>query len=121
MDGVWEKNSGNQQIAYIVLELIEEGELFDFIAVSGPLSEPICRNYFRQTLSALHYMHSQGVTHRDLKPENMLISKSFELKIADFGFAAPTQGRDGSGQLHTKLGTESYMAPEIHQKSPYQG
>jgi len=121
IDGVWEKDSGNLPIAYIVLELIEEGELFDFIATGGPFSEEICRYYFRQMLSALHYMHSQGTTHRDLKPENMLISKNFNLKIADFGFAAPTQGRDGSGQLLTKLGTESYMAPEIHQKSPYQG
>lgn len=43
------------------------------------------------------------------------------MKIADFGFAAPIVGRDGSGTLITKLGTESYMAPEIHLKKPYNG
>jgi serine/threonine protein kinase len=43
------------------------------------------------------------------------------LKIADFGFAAPISGRDGSGALKTKLGTESYMAPEIHMRKPYNG
>jgi BR serine/threonine kinase len=51
-----------------------------------------------------------------LKPENLLLDENFNLKIADFGFAAPVQGRDGSGELHTKLGTMNYMAPEIHLK-----
>lgn len=51
----------------------------------------------------------------------MLYDSNFNLKIADFGFAAPVQGRDGSGSLYTKLGTESYMAPEIHAKKPYNG
>lgn len=43
------------------------------------------------------------------------------LKLADFGFAAPVEGRDGSGDLKTSLGTAQYMAPEIHLKKPYQG
>jgi len=46
----------------------------------------------------------------------VLFDQFFNLKIADFGFAAPLSGRDGSGLLKTKLGTESYMAPEIHAK-----
>ena len=56
-----------------------------------------------------------------MKPENVLYDENFTLKIADFGFAAPIEGRDGSGQLQTKLGTESYMAPEIHMRQPYSG
>jgi len=72
-------------------------------------------------LSAMHALHSKGVTHRDLKPENVLIDSEYNMRIADFGFAAPTEGRDGSGQLRTMLGTESYMAPEIHARQPYNG
>lgn len=49
------------------------------------------------------------------------MDKDFNLKIADFGFAAPTEGRDGQGYLNTKLGTLNYMAPEIHLGAPYQG
>ena len=72
-------------------------------------------------MEGLNYVHAKGVTHRDLKPENVLFDGSFNLKIADFGFAAPIDGRDGSGFLKTRLGTESYMAPEIHMKKAYSG
>jgi serine/threonine protein kinase len=64
----------------------------------------------------LEYLHSQGIAHRDMKPENVLFDSEFNLKLADFGFAAALAGKDGSGLLHTVLGTESYMAPEIHSK-----
>ena len=56
-----------------------------------------------------------------MKPENLLLDSQFVLKIADFGFAGPVAGKDGSGLLHTKLGTLNYMAPEIHMKKPYDG
>ena len=59
--------------------------------------------------------------HRDLKPENLLLDKDFNLKVADFGFGALIRGQDGTGQLHTVLGTETYMAPEIYLKQPYSG
>lgn len=62
-----------------------------------------------------------GVAHRDLKPENLLLDKNYNLKIADFGFAAPVQGRDNSGTLKTRCGTLNYMAPEIHLNQPYNG
>ena len=72
-------------------------------------------------MDGLEYVHNKGITHRDLKPENVLYDQYFNLKIADFGFAAPIAGRDGSGYNKTKLGTESYMAPEIHMRKPYNG
>jgi serine/threonine protein kinase len=49
------------------------------------------------------------------------LDENFDLKIADFGFAGPMAGRDGSGLLNTKLGTHNYMAPEIHDGKPYNG
>ena len=70
-------------------------------------------------MEGLGYLHSSGFAHRDLKPENLMLDNNFNLKIADFGFAAPAQGRDGSGMLETQLGTASYMAPEIHKGEEY--
>lgn len=112
---------GNKTVDYIVLELVQGGELFDFVANSGRFSEEVSRYYFTQFMEALDYMHKNNVAHRDLKPENIMLDSEFNLKVADFGFAAPTEGRDGSGYLQTQLGTASYMAPEIHLGKPYTG
>jgi len=93
----YEKSSGkpSKTVSYIVLELAQGGELFDFIANSGSFSEPEARFFFKQFMEGLDYCHSHQVAHRDLKPENLLLDKDYNLKIADFGFAAPIEGRDG--------------------------
>lgn len=116
------KESGKSRtVSYIVLEIAQGGELFDFIANSGKFSEPEARYFFKQFMAGLDYCHNHQIAHRDLKPENLLLDKDYKLKIADFGFAGPVEGRDGQGYLHTKLGTLNYMAPEIHLEAPYQG
>ena len=61
----------------------------------------------------LHYLHSKGYSHRDLKPENILLDAFYNIKIVDFGFACPLEGRDGTGFVRSVLGTPGYMAPEI--------
>lgn len=101
----------------IVLEYAAGGELFDFVAETGKFSEKVTRTYFHQMMNGLHYMHDKGFAHRDIKPENLLLTSTFILKIADFGFSCLIRGKDGTGILKTKLGTEGYMAPEIASKS----
>jgi len=112
---------GEKEVNFIVLELVGGGELFDFVSLGGRLSEAQARYYFNQMLDALDYMHANGKCHRDMKPENLILDAQFNLKISDFGFAAPIEGRDASGLLTTQLGTASYMAPEIHLGKPYEG
>jgi len=104
----------------IVLEYVGGGELFDFIADTGKFSEVVTRTYFHQMMNGLYYMHTKGYAHRDIKPENILLNQQFVLKLADFGFSCLLKGKDGTGVLHTKLGTEGYMAPEIPTKN-YEG
>lgn len=121
-DAIEEKEDGRKlPVICIALELATGGELFDYVALTGRFNEGVARFYFRQLIDGLDYVHQRGVTHRDLKPENVLYDQHFNLKIADFGFAAPIAGRDGTGYCKTKLGTESYMAPEIHARRPYIG
>ena len=67
-------------------------------------------DYMRKLFGALNHMHSQGVVHRDIKPENIMLSKSDELKLIDFGIAKRQQG---SKKLKTIAGTPYYMAPEV--------
>ena len=113
----YKKPDGNTYTCFvIVLEYVSGGELFDYIAIGGRFTETVCRTYLFQLFNAVNYMHSKGFAHRDIKPENILVTAHNVLKLADFGFATLLEGKDHSGLLHTKLGTEGYMAPEISTK-----
>lgn len=81
----------------------------------------MCRYFFKQILDGMDAIHNGGYCHRDLKCENILLDKDYNIKIADFGFAAPVHGKEKSGFLRTYLGSYEYMAPELHQKKPYSG
>lgn len=72
-------------------------------------------------INGLEYLNSKGLCHRDIKPENLLFDEDFNLKLCDFGFSYHLSGRNGSGILHTVLGTEPYMAPEIFLEKKYNG
>lgn len=67
------KKGDSKQVSYIVLELAQGGELFDYIANTGAFSEPVARYFFNQLLSGLDHCHMSGFAHRDLKPENLLM------------------------------------------------
>ena len=99
--------------------MANNGEIFEFLSNTGRFEEPVTRYYFKQLIGALEECHSKGFAHRDLKPENLLLDDTYNLKLADFGFATLLAGKDNTGKLKTILGTESYMAPEIHMKASY--
>jgi len=87
------KKGQSKNVKYIVLELVGGGELFDLVALGGRLEEKYARFYFKQLIEGLNYLHNAGFVHRDLKPENLMLDSNFNLKIADFGFAAPAKER----------------------------
>ena len=74
---------------YLFLELMTGGELFDRIVEQGHFTEDQARETTYELLSALDYMHKQGIAHRDLKPENMLMTT----KAADAKVKAPHEQR----------------------------
>ncbi|KAH0589458.1 hypothetical protein H2248_005208 [Termitomyces sp. 'cryptogamus'] len=96
----------------LVLELIEGGDLLDYILQKGGLSEADSQHITYQLCDALAYIHSKNVTHRDLKPENVLLTKDSppKVKVADFGLAKFV---DSLTMLKTMCGTPSYLAPEV--------
>ncbi|KFO60386.1 Maternal embryonic leucine zipper kinase [Corvus brachyrhynchos] len=105
---------------FMVLEYCPGGELFDYIISKDHLSEEEARIFFRQIVSAIAYVHSQGYAHRDLKPENLLIDEEHNLKLIDFGLCAkPKRGLDY--HLNTCCGSPAYAAPELIQGKAYIG
>ncbi|XP_048852503.1 maternal embryonic leucine zipper kinase [Brienomyrus brachyistius] len=105
---------------FMVLEYCPGGELFDYIIAKDRLSEDETRVFFRQIVSALAYVHSQGFAHRDLKPENLLIDEDHNLKLIDFGLCAKPKGGLGY-ELKTCCGSPAYAAPELIQGKAYIG
>ena len=109
---------------YMVMELVTGGELFDKIALEGPMKENQARLVFAQLLDAVEYCHSKGVYHRDIKPENVLLASSGSVKLSDFGLGIMvTDAMLGQkGILNTTCGTPNYVAPEvIDKKGGYDG
>ncbi|XP_020367947.1 maternal embryonic leucine zipper kinase isoform X1 [Rhincodon typus] len=108
------------QKIFIILEYCPGGELFDYIIAKDRLSEEEARIFFRQIVSAVAYVHSQGYAHRDLKPENLLIDEDHNIKLIDFGLCAkPKGGLDYP--LKTCCGSPAYAAPELIQGKTYIG
>ncbi|XP_066895800.1 maternal embryonic leucine zipper kinase isoform X2 [Kogia breviceps] len=105
---------------FMVLEYCPGGELFDYIISQDRLSEEETRVVFRQIVSAVAFVHSQGFAHRDLKPENLLFDEDHKLKLIDFGLCAKPKGNKDY-HLQTCCGSLAYAAPELIQGRSYLG
>ncbi|CAJ0594822.1 unnamed protein product [Cylicocyclus nassatus] len=110
--------------AYIVMEKVGGGELFDRIVDPKwngmGFGEDLCKFYAWQLLSAVEYLHERSITHRDIKPENILCMTKDDytiVKLADFGLAKDAD----ASTMKTYCGTPNYMAPEMmdNEKIPY--
>ena len=103
---------------YLVMELMEGGELLEYIIEKKTFTEKEARNCCKCVLSALAYIHDKRVAHRDIKPENLLLSDQKDLnsiKLADFSFAKCVKKKNG---CRTLCGTPGYLAPEMLEKFP---
>ena len=99
---------------YLTMEFIDGVNLRDTIA-TNKISAAEALAIVPQLCEALQYAHDKGVVHRDIKPENILIDKSGNIKIADFGLAKvlePTPDQVSLTATQQVLGTRNYMAPE---------
>ncbi|NWY72317.1 SIK2 kinase, partial [Erithacus rubecula] len=71
-----------KSMLYLVTEFAKNGEIFDYLASHGRLSEADARRKFWQILSAVEYCHGRNIVHRDLKAENLLLDTNMNIKIA---------------------------------------
>uniref|UniRef100_A0A3Q1GQ06 non-specific serine/threonine protein kinase n=1 Tax=Acanthochromis polyacanthus TaxID=80966 RepID=A0A3Q1GQ06_9TELE len=98
----------------LILELVNGGELFDFIAEKENLLESEAIEFMKQILAGLGFMHSKNIAHFDLKPENIMLSDKVSahptVKLIDFGLAYFfNQGEE----YRSTSGTPQYIAPEV--------
>ena len=109
----------NASTISFVLELSEEGDLFDFISNSPSKKLPLdlAIDLSEQILSTIDYLHNaKGIMHRDIKPENFMINidkkNNPHIKLIDFGLAEyiPTKK---DVYLTEAVGTQTYIPPEM--------
>lgn len=93
----------------LVMEVCAQ-DVLTRLCSTGVSSEVQARIYGRQLISAFEYMHHNNIVHRDLKAENMMLDKTNNLKIIDFGLSNDMTGRDF---LDTQCGSMAYSAPVL--------
>ncbi|KAM0001970.1 putative protein kinase RLK-Pelle-WAK-LRK10L-1 family [Helianthus debilis subsp. tardiflorus] len=103
----------------LVYEYIPNGTIADHLhgklanTSSSLFSWSIRLNIAIQTADALAYLHKSGIIHRDVKTNNILLDKSFQVKVADFGLS-----RLFENVTHVSTapqGTPGYVDPEYYQ------
>ncbi|MEM8865032.1 MAG: serine/threonine-protein kinase [Planctomycetota bacterium] len=104
---------------YIAQEYVPGRNVGELIERHGRLEPGLTLDVLRQVTSALHRASERGIVHRDIKPENVMLARSSEVKVADFGLARVEQP-DGVKltQVGVTMGTPLYMSPEQIEGKP---
>ncbi|KAL0098235.1 kinase-like domain-containing protein [Phycomyces blakesleeanus] len=104
----------------LCMEFCEAGSLEDIYKraslLGGVIGEPFLARIAESVCKGLVYLHSKRVIHRDIKPSNILVTRSGEIKLCDFGVS----GELINSVAQTFTGTQYYMAPERIQGNAYQ-
>ena len=104
---------------YLMMEYIEDGDLFDYISEKSFLSESKACYFFRQLISVMEYLSSLGICHRDIKPENILLTDNYsQIKVIDFGLSNFCENNE---LLHSSCGSPCYAPPEMLMGEKYNG
>lgn len=100
-----------EETYYIVMELVDGRDLRTKLQEQGPLSVEAAVQLAVEILEGLEHAHQNGIIHRDIKPSNIMVTRSGQVKVADFGIARATS--EGT-MTHTGsiLGSAHYFSPE---------
>ena len=96
---------------YIVMELIKGKTLKEIINKDGVLSWKWAVNIAIQIASALDVAHKNGIIHRDIKPHNIIITEDGVAKVTDFGIAKAVSNSTITA-FGTTIGSVHYFSPE---------
>jgi len=98
---------------YIAMEYVEGKSVGDMLREKSPMDVTEAANIIAQALKGLARAHSMKIIHRDIKPDNLMVNKSGEVKIADFGLARMTAQQDATLTVSgAVMGTPHYMSPQ---------
>jgi serine/threonine-protein kinase len=101
-------------VYFIVQEYVQGMNLRQWIARNGTPDLRLALIVMCQAAAALTKAAEHGIVHRDVKPENIMLTRSGEVKVADFGLARIPGKGEGVDltQAGMTMGTPLYMSPE---------
>nr|CDJ98478.1 Serine threonine protein kinase-related domain containing protein [Haemonchus contortus] len=104
----------------IFLEYVNRDDLWTVIDSRrhGGIGVHRARDYYRQLMRGVDFLHNIGIAHRDLKPDNLIINSNGLLKITDFGMATKIEFTHTNQEipLDRMCGTRDYMSPQMFKK-----
>jgi eukaryotic-like serine/threonine-protein kinase len=108
-----EDNTGGSHIPYIVMEYVDGRTLRDLLRDDRRLLPERALEITDGVLRALDYSHRNGIVHRDIKPGNVMLTRSGQVKVMDFGIArAVSDAQATMTQTAQVIGTAQYLSPE---------
>ena len=103
-------HEGLPGFVYLVMELVDGGDLDHHVAENGPCSIAEACSCIRQAAAGLQAAHDRHLIHRDIKPSNILLSRTGQAKLVDFGLARRFVSKLTDPRV--LLGSVEFMAPE---------
>ncbi|KAI0362201.1 Pkinase-domain-containing protein [Trametes cingulata] len=106
----------------IFLEYVPGGSVTSLLRSYGAFEERLVRNWVRQILLGLNYLHERDIIHRDIKGANMLVDNKGGIKISDFGISKKIDDNLLPGHRAHRpslQGSVFWMAPEVVQQKAY--
>lgn len=97
---------------YLAMEYLDGDDIGGLIKKNGPLRPGDAAEVVRQAAVGLTEAKRAGVVHRDVKPSNLVVTKTGEVKVTDFGLAKALQEDLSITATGVFVGTPDYLAPE---------
>ena len=124
--------SSDESHLNIFLEYVPGGSIAGMLKQYNTFQEPLIRNFVRQILDGVSYLHGRNIIHRDIKGANVLVDNKGSIKISDFGISkrssdvtsAPESASGPAGAAMSLnrpslQGSVFWMAPEVVRQSAH--